>query len=68
MLWVEDPAVGRQLQKTADCATENLTRYVTRYVNKDRNSNCKCLQKSEETRISRNNQCIENKVERDKYH
>ena len=34
-LWVEDPDAGRQLQRTADCATHNLTRYV----NMDRNSN-----------------------------
>ena len=64
MIWVEDPAASRQLKRTADCATHNLTRYD----NTDINSNCKFRQKSKETRFSRNDGGLENKVAREKYH
>ena len=65
-LFVEDPAAVRQQQRTADCATHNLTRNG----NMDRNSNLQMLTEKRRSQIHSETIyiCLKNKVTRNKYY
>ena len=63
-LWVKDPAVGRQLQRTADCATHHLMRYINTEETQIANAN----RKAKKPNSLRNDRCLKNKVARNNYY